>query len=235
MPGRSLARWSTGRCQNQYSSKASGDFVEMLGWLPRKKSERNPMPLINCPDCQREISDSAPSCPGCGRPLVDFKQDFLRADERQYRPANRSRGRAAVKVFVIFNLAWLACVLGVAFLNDRGAFNGVKMPAFIPALTVDFQSSGDALVRHLGSTIIGRLSSESASCSRYAKIDTVVTTRDWLFSRTGSSTLFISGRNGSAVKLEYLMELAGEKMYATPKDSDYAQLALARFLIGGCS
>lgn len=26
------------------------------------------MPLISCPDCNREISDAAPSCPGCGRP-----------------------------------------------------------------------------------------------------------------------------------------------------------------------
>ncbi|QTL92322.1 zinc ribbon domain-containing protein [Aeromonas jandaei] len=26
------------------------------------------MPLIQCPDCNKEISDSAPSCPNCGRP-----------------------------------------------------------------------------------------------------------------------------------------------------------------------
>lgn len=24
--------------------------------------------LINCPDCNRQISDQAPACPGCGRP-----------------------------------------------------------------------------------------------------------------------------------------------------------------------
>lgn len=28
------------------------------------------MPLVTCPDCQRQISDAAPSCPGCGRPLA---------------------------------------------------------------------------------------------------------------------------------------------------------------------
>jgi len=27
------------------------------------------MPLITCPDCQKEISDSAENCPGCGRPM----------------------------------------------------------------------------------------------------------------------------------------------------------------------
>lgn len=26
------------------------------------------MPLIECPDCKRQVSDLAPSCPGCGRP-----------------------------------------------------------------------------------------------------------------------------------------------------------------------
>jgi len=27
------------------------------------------LPLIKCPDCDREISDLAPSCPHCGRPI----------------------------------------------------------------------------------------------------------------------------------------------------------------------
>lgn len=28
-----------------------------------------PMPLIDCPDCRREISDAAPTCIHCGRPM----------------------------------------------------------------------------------------------------------------------------------------------------------------------
>lgn len=27
------------------------------------------MPLIACPDCNRDISDAAPACPQCGRPM----------------------------------------------------------------------------------------------------------------------------------------------------------------------
>lgn len=27
------------------------------------------MALLTCPDCRREVSDLAPACPGCGRPL----------------------------------------------------------------------------------------------------------------------------------------------------------------------
>lgn len=31
------------------------------------------MSLIKCPDCTREVSDSAPSCPGCGRQIAAAK------------------------------------------------------------------------------------------------------------------------------------------------------------------
>ncbi|NJB67494.1 hypothetical protein GGQ74_001134 [Desulfobaculum xiamenense] len=28
------------------------------------------MPLIQCPDCNHKVSDTAPTCPHCGRPLA---------------------------------------------------------------------------------------------------------------------------------------------------------------------
>jgi hypothetical protein len=28
------------------------------------------MALITCPDCSREVSDRAPTCPGCGAPIA---------------------------------------------------------------------------------------------------------------------------------------------------------------------
>lgn len=31
------------------------------------------MALTNCPDCKEQISDSAPTCPKCGRPMPDAK------------------------------------------------------------------------------------------------------------------------------------------------------------------
>jgi len=27
------------------------------------------MALVKCPDCGRDVSDAAPTCPGCGRPM----------------------------------------------------------------------------------------------------------------------------------------------------------------------
>lgn len=29
------------------------------------------MALINCPDCNREVSSNAPACPGCGSPIAN--------------------------------------------------------------------------------------------------------------------------------------------------------------------
>ncbi len=29
------------------------------------------MPLINCPDCGTEVSDAAPNCPKCNRPIAE--------------------------------------------------------------------------------------------------------------------------------------------------------------------
>lgn len=28
------------------------------------------MPLVRCPDCRHDVSDNAPACPQCGRPIA---------------------------------------------------------------------------------------------------------------------------------------------------------------------
>lgn len=33
------------------------------------------MPMINCPDCSKEISDAAPTCPNCGKPNTQIKSE----------------------------------------------------------------------------------------------------------------------------------------------------------------
>jgi hypothetical protein len=47
------------------------------------------MPLVTCPDCQREISDAAMSCVGCGHP-------FATPDRREGGEALRSLGWCAI-------------------------------------------------------------------------------------------------------------------------------------------
>jgi hypothetical protein len=35
------------------------------------------MPLVKCPDCGNQISDSAPSCIHCGRPMRESKESIM--------------------------------------------------------------------------------------------------------------------------------------------------------------
>ncbi|MGA7437651.1 MAG: hypothetical protein WBW32_05930, partial [Luteibacter sp.] len=45
-------------------------YIEVGHWYtPAGKSGDTDMALVECPDCGREISDSAASCIGCGRPM----------------------------------------------------------------------------------------------------------------------------------------------------------------------
>lgn len=37
------------------------------------------MPLIQCPDCRKRVSDTAVACPECGRAINDPRMDKLRA------------------------------------------------------------------------------------------------------------------------------------------------------------
>lgn len=56
------------------------------------------MALINCPECNREISDKAVSCPHCGYPLSnnlieknepqDIKEHYLKTLKKQYTVEN---------------------------------------------------------------------------------------------------------------------------------------------------
>ena len=64
------------------------------------------MPLITCPDCKREISDSAPACPGCGKPMhpAPIVAGEGIGDFRPYRPRGRSKipGRIVMAVIIFF-------------------------------------------------------------------------------------------------------------------------------------
>ncbi|MFZ2644395.1 MAG: zinc-ribbon domain-containing protein [Verrucomicrobiia bacterium] len=35
------------------------------------------MPLITCPDCNKEISDAAPTCPQCGKPMISTVETVM--------------------------------------------------------------------------------------------------------------------------------------------------------------
>lgn len=69
------------------------------------------MPLVTCPDCNAEISDAAPSCPKCGRPMS--KEQL-----QQSVPPPKKKGRL-----------WKTIGIGFALLMVVGAVgNALKSP-----------------------------------------------------------------------------------------------------------
>lgn len=59
------------------------------------------MAIINCPECNKQISDQAPKCPGCGYPLHDEKSVDLSG-----LIVNNKKIITAIAVVVIFFLGY---------------------------------------------------------------------------------------------------------------------------------
>lgn len=72
------------------------------------------MALIACPDCTKQVSDSAPSCPSCGRPIAPIQTELT---------AKRYKGRMAGS-FIMALLGFVATA--VLF--------GMKLPVWPGAL-----------------------------------------------------------------------------------------------------
>ena len=49
------------------------------------------MALIRCPECNREISDQAAACPGCGYPLIRTASDETEAVRSVSRMSRRKK------------------------------------------------------------------------------------------------------------------------------------------------
>lgn len=174
------------------------------------------MPLITCPDCQREISDSAPACPGCGRPMA------LTASERLVNTPYVRRSR--------FSFLALVRRLLVVLLIIAGIWYAMTMWAADRSL----KATGEKLGREMGNAVIGELSRSSSGCETNARIDSVQASTDGFLSKTGSVSVYISGALNRAVALEYRMELAGEKVYLKPKDQPNLVLLITQFALSDC-
>ena len=58
------------------------------------------MALINCPECNKQVSDNAKSCPDCGFPIRDYV-DGLRPEKEE---VGRKKRRIDWKVIVLIFL-----------------------------------------------------------------------------------------------------------------------------------
>ncbi|MEP6745708.1 MAG: hypothetical protein ABJB33_09460 [Gemmatimonadota bacterium] len=76
------------------------------------------MPLMRCPDCHKEISDAAISCPNCGlpRPLYEFQNRERRAAE-SLAAADRRRNVQLLYAFAGFTALVAAVIIFRAVLS----------------------------------------------------------------------------------------------------------------------
>jgi len=69
------------------------------------------MALIKCPECGRDVSESAVSCPNCGHPIGQVNKNIIQIDSA---PKKRKKYRVRVVIFGFM------AVIGVLFTG--GAF-----------------------------------------------------------------------------------------------------------------
>lgn len=74
------------------------------------------MALIHCPECGREVSDRASSCPGCGFPLTPA--DTISDTQARLEEAQKRDKKAAAKIGLLL-LAGIAAILAFAFFSGR--------------------------------------------------------------------------------------------------------------------
>lgn len=76
------------------------------------------MPLINCPDCQLQVSDSAPNCPRCGRPIA---QHFAPPAPKGHVVTKTVHAGMGVVLQLFGALFFLPSVVGAAWVLLAGA------------------------------------------------------------------------------------------------------------------
>ena len=83
------------------------------------------MALIQCPECKKEISDSAPSCPNCGVPISQGSESNMRMCKKCKRETIHSAPKTAHIIHFILTIVtagfWAIIWLIVALNNKTKA------------------------------------------------------------------------------------------------------------------
>lgn len=66
------------------------------------------MALIECPDCRKQVSDAAPACPGCGRPI-----NAAARDPREIEQTGKHYKRAQILAVLFFCFGLFLTISGV--------------------------------------------------------------------------------------------------------------------------
>lgn len=80
---------------------------------------RSELALIKCPDCDKDVSDAAPSCPNCGHPFSTVSQAPVGKKEKK-------TSRFTIGCLVVFIVAAGVSVIGTLFQKNNPAPQLVK-------------------------------------------------------------------------------------------------------------
>jgi len=99
-------------------AKVSTLLLEIEASAPTPPTAPSPTTnLIKCPDCQKEVSKLAQSCPGCGRPLLESPKAAPEGPKRVITTEDsvmtRSRGCGDIIIFGPIALILLAVIVAV--------------------------------------------------------------------------------------------------------------------------
>ena len=113
--------------------------------------------LVKCPECQKEVSSEASSCPHCGYPLKEEKKDELKAIDfsncevilergvaRYLRVLTYVLGPVFIGLFVALFIMFLILAKDVAFALVFGIILGIVIPlmiVFIVLLSIRFSNN----------------------------------------------------------------------------------------------
>lgn len=95
------------------------------------------MALINCPECGKEVSDKAKSCPYCGMPLVsEGLIPDAKANETKTvlssEPKSQTKKSGGIKIVLFSILLWIAFFVGVIVIIEKtGSDLGVAIFSLI--------------------------------------------------------------------------------------------------------
>lgn len=68
------------------------------------------MPLINCPECNKEISDKADSCPNCGFPIDEIKKNIVNEEFKQDMSISKNNN-VIKKASIYIGIVLVICLL----------------------------------------------------------------------------------------------------------------------------
>ena len=89
------------------------------------------MTLINCPECNKQVSDSAPSCPNCGVPIASAREIRSVGASLTTIQATSKKLKLHILLSVILLIVGIIWLMVVSYGIEQGVESGI-----IPALMI---------------------------------------------------------------------------------------------------